>query len=68
MKVKLSIIEVSGEVGDGLVCVIVNVVCEIMNIKIDFSLVDDMEVLEDLFLVVINCVLEVVVEKEVVEG
>ena len=68
MKAKLSTIEVSGEAGDGLVRVTANAAREIMNIKIDPSLADDMEALEDLLLVATNRALEAAAEKEAAEG
>ncbi|MEL6659421.1 MAG: YbaB/EbfC family nucleoid-associated protein [Bacteroidota bacterium] len=68
MKEKLQAIEVIGEAGDGLVRVTANGAREIINIKIDPSLLDDAEALEDLLLVATNRALEEAALKEAAEG
>ena len=68
MKEKLRAIEVVGEAGDGLVRVTANGAREIVNIKIDPSLMDDAEALEDLLLVATNRALEEAALKEAAEG
>ncbi|MEL6973181.1 MAG: YbaB/EbfC family nucleoid-associated protein [Bacteroidota bacterium] len=68
MKEKLQAIEVIGEAGDGLVRVTANGAREIINVKIDPSLLDDAEALEDLLLVATNRALEEAALKEAAEG
>lgn len=68
MKEKLRGIEVTGEAGDGLVKVTANGAREIVNIKIDPSVAEDAEALEDLLLVATNRALELAAEKEAAEG
>lgn len=68
MKEKLRTEMVIGEAGDGLVKVTANGAREITNVKVDPSLLDDAEALEDLLVVATNRALELAAEKEAAES
>ncbi|MCB0631157.1 MAG: YbaB/EbfC family nucleoid-associated protein [Saprospiraceae bacterium] len=70
LREKLKEITIEAEAGDGAVKVSANAAREIINIKVDPSVVDldDLEQMEDLLLVAINRALEKAAVKEAAES
>ncbi|MEM9820286.1 MAG: YbaB/EbfC family nucleoid-associated protein [Bacteroidota bacterium] len=70
LKAKLAETIVEAEAGDGALVVKANANRELINIRIDPSIIDpqDPEQLEDLLLVAVNRVMQMAAEKEAAEG